>query len=477
MDAINKYDSDGVIEYCPEDFIECEIEEEVPVIKTEHSRFAETFQCSKCPYQDSSLDQVRTHYYVVHEGWPLVTLAQEEEETDTNIVFVCSLCFRQYSLEEDLRGHMIEYHKCVPIEETDGKTVDVAEIVDKQISEFKELLDTHKTIPQIEQEVRPMAFKDFRLFLRVNLKIRCTFTTPCMFKFENLARLETHLKCHADNLSQKFKCLECGLEILNWRRCSAHLWKVHQIDVDLLQCPSCEFRAPASVLVWRHMRVHRKWRSRVIRSLRAVKEKRLQNVEKLPEVKPITPPNKNKYYSEKICEICNRKFVNGKTLSKHVKTVHNKIKPFICNVCGKKTARKASLIIHMRQHTGEKPLQCKTCKFSSRDPSVLHKHQLRHEKVGKFKCNLCDYSCIQTNSYKRHIRTNHPEVYKRIACDICNFVTITEQKLLAHKEDHKKGLIVNYEDSMDATRNNCFKNPGKLHDKTNEIILREQTAI
>ncbi|XP_037932459.1 uncharacterized protein LOC119667241 [Teleopsis dalmanni] len=92
-------------------------------------------------------------------------------------------------------------------------------------------------------------------------------------------------------------------------------------------------------------------------------------------------------------------------------------------------------------------------------------------QVGKFKCNLCDYSCIQTNSYKRHIRTNHPEVYKRIACDICNFVTITEQKLLAHKEDHKKGLIVNYEDSMDATRNNCFKNPGKLHDKTNEISV------
>lgn len=98
------------------------------------------------------------------------------------------------------------------------------------------------------------------------------------------------------------------------------------------------------------MRIHKKWRPRVLRSLKAVKKRRLEAL-KQSEQQPATDvaktetPKKNKYYSEKICEICERKFVNGKTLSKHIKTVHNKIKPFICNVCGKKTARKASLIV------------------------------------------------------------------------------------------------------------------------------------
>lgn len=128
--------------------------------------------------------------------------------------------------------------------------------------------------------------------------------------------------------------------------------------MDLLQCPvqGCDYKSSVSALVWRHMRVHKKWRSRVLRRellrRRAQKQQQLQlqqeqNEATAAEAAPAQPATikKTKYYAEKTCEICQRKFVNGKTLSKHVKTVHNKIKPFICNVCGKKTARKASLIV------------------------------------------------------------------------------------------------------------------------------------
>lgn len=37
---------------------------------------------------------------------------------------------------------------------------------------------------------------------------------------------------------------------------------------------------------------------------------------------------KPSYYSSKICEICSVSFKNSKILSKHVKTVHNKLKSF-----------------------------------------------------------------------------------------------------------------------------------------------------
>ncbi|EDV95815.1 zinc finger protein 674 [Drosophila grimshawi] len=312
-------------------------------------------------------------------------------ELPARIVYVCSLCLRQYDLLEDLRGHMVYFHDCQPIK-TNGA-------LKPQIAKRRESLEDHNRELSLSQpppphrppaELQPMPFRDFRLALRVNMQVPCAESSACIYKFESVQKLALHANCHK---GVGYSCSECGLDMANWRRCSLHLWKSHQLDVDLLQCPvsGCDYKSPISALVWRHMRVHKKWRARVMRRellRRRAQQKQQQQQEEQQEQndasetqpQPAQPAvaKKSKFYAEKTCEICQRKFVNGKTLSKHVKTVHNKIKPFICNVCGKKTARKASLIIHMRQHTGEKPLKCEQCKFSTRDPSSLYKHRQRH---------------------------------------------------------------------------------------------------
>lgn len=79
------------------------------------------------------------------------------------------------------------------------------------------------------------------------LNFRCNVMSSCPYKFENEAKLLLHTKCHTcPNAAQKFKCYECSVELTNWRRCTAHLWKAHQVDVDLLQCPQCEYKSHAS---------------------------------------------------------------------------------------------------------------------------------------------------------------------------------------------------------------------------------------
>lgn len=86
--------------------------------------------------------------------------------------------------------------------------------------------------------------------------------------------------------------------------------------------------------------------------------------------------NKTSYYSSKICSICSISFKNQKTLSKHVKTVHNKLKSFICrldcsfcnyvgfvdfsfllSVCSKMFSRKATLDVsdQFSENTGSSP--------------------------------------------------------------------------------------------------------------------------
>ncbi|KAH8395229.1 hypothetical protein KR222_003174 [Zaprionus bogoriensis] len=302
-------------------------------------------------------------------------------EQPPRIVYVCSLCLRQYDLLEDLRGHMMCYHGCQPLAPASKHSSQTE--APPQRSQLQARCASPPTPPA---ELQPLPFKDFRIALRANMRVPAG--CACSYKFENGDKLALHTKCHKGTT---FSCSECSLEAPNWRRCSSHLWKAHQIDVDLLQCPAlgCDYKSAVSALVWRHMRVHTKWRARVLRRellrRRAQKQQQQQQqhqneASEAPALAQPTAVRKTKYYAEKTCEICKRKFVNGKTLSKHVKTVHNKIKPFICSVCGKKTARKASLIIHMRQHTGEKPLKCEHCKFCTRDPSSLFKHRQRHSK-------------------------------------------------------------------------------------------------
>ncbi|XP_050098565.1 zinc finger protein 652 [Anopheles aquasalis] len=148
-----------------------------------------------------------------------------------------------------------------------------------------------------------------------------------------------------------------------------------------------------------------------------------------------------RWYSEQRCPTCKHLFSNSKILSKHIKTVHHKIKPFICNVCGYKAARKYTLTIHMRQHSGEKPLSCQLCSFRTADPSALYHHGLRHTDEKSYKCQICGFVAIQAFALKTHIQTQHPLDYERIKCKLCSFASVNSEILKRHRADHAAGLL------------------------------------
>lgn len=70
--------------------------------------------------------------------------------------------------------------------------------------------------------------------------------TGCGYCFENDERRQMHEKCHVStdvDQVRLFKCLDCTNESKLWRDCTSHMWKEHKIDIDLLKCPFCSFKA------------------------------------------------------------------------------------------------------------------------------------------------------------------------------------------------------------------------------------------
>ena len=46
------------------------------------------------------------------------------------------------------------------------------------------------------------------------------------------------------------------------------------------------------------------------------------------------------------CELCDQKFKRKKSLSYHIKSIHDQIKPYKCHLCGYANARRMAVTLH-----------------------------------------------------------------------------------------------------------------------------------
>ncbi|CAB0012796.1 unnamed protein product [Nesidiocoris tenuis] len=143
----------------------------------------------------------------------------------------------------------------------------------------------------------------------------------------------------------------------------------------------------------------------------------------------------------KECELCGKSFWDSKALKKHIKTVHSKLKPYVCQVCGHCSARKGMFQLHIRQHTGDKPHACSVCDFATRDHNTLRRHMMRHTGVRQYQCKFCSYSAIQAFMFKSHLIKHHDGegVFR---CTKCPYSTLNEQAFHYHKHDDGSGELI-----------------------------------
>ncbi|XP_055687412.1 zinc finger protein Xfin [Lutzomyia longipalpis] len=418
------------------------------------------YQCQECNAVVSTAEEFLSHHQIMHSGSREVMVefmkdgVQAEPDSDVDVKYVCSLCYGVFESVQHTRDHMIVDHR---LKEVGAKEDPGSSAPSNPSSDSNE----EKTEDNAGKEQwKPISLKQLKTKLTRNLTHKCT-VKGCLYKFESTEKRDIHLKCHCsvENI-RNFKCPECGEGHKSWRTCGLHMWKEHKIDVDMLKCPLCNYKVLTTVQIFRHLQSHGPTRGFACtmcpKTFSQYSKLRYHSINHLDKKAAAA----NRWYSKKTCDICLNVFANSKTLSKHVSGCHNQIMSYRCNICGKQSTRKATWLIHLRQHTGEKPFHCEfpNCQFMARDPSVLRKHRRRHSQTKPYKCKHCSYSAIQTEPLKTHIRTKHPEEYMKMKCDQCSFISINNELLQRHMKDHKAGLVKNEEHKdVDMTKSKIHK--------------------
>ena len=257
--------------------------------------------------------------------------------------------------------------------------------------------------------------------------------------------LDYHRRSHGQNDS--FNCLECDETFRasqGWSGIAMHLWRSHKVDMELLCCDQCQFRAYSKSKLDVHKQSHGEERpylcddcGKNFKTAKSHKSHRLLFHSKSKS------GNDDEDEGEAKCELCERSFRERRRLKLHVESVHKKLRPFLCSICGHGSSTKSNLKLHMRKHSNDKPYICEYCEFRSADHNSFRRHLLRHTGKKPYKCPHCPYEAIQSSSFKLHLKNKHPDknssnelVFK---CDVCPFQTVQKALLFTHSHKHVAG--------------------------------------
>ena len=122
----------------------------------------------------------------------------------------------------------------------------------------------------------------------------------------------------------------------------------------------------------------------------------------------------------------------------------DKPRPYWCNVCHKRFARRRYLNIHERMHSEEKTFQCTDCEKHYSSQSTLGRHMNIHR--AEYMCRECG-KCFQSGSELAVHRRSHSgekpfecrpteRANYRPISNLCTFSKIPENVLLSRLQPH-----------------------------------------
>ncbi|EEZ97964.1 zinc finger protein 571 [Tribolium castaneum] len=158
----------------------------------------------------------------------------------------------------------------------------------------------------------------------------------------------------------------------------------------------------------------------VLKNAKALKEHKIS-------VHKITALSRHK------CITCGELFPNDYKFS-----IHLRIHPLECKICGRLFYRRQNIQLHMRRHLGIKPFKCDVCQKAFLTKQKLFEHRNIHTGEAPIKCPLCDETFRRHSNLVQHRNRHHLNIKKKVKDYICfcKEVFHSKKKLAWHKEIH-----------------------------------------
>ncbi|XP_045496111.1 zinc finger protein 708-like [Colias croceus] len=133
------------------------------------------------------------------------------------------------------------------------------------------------------------------------------------------------------------------------------------------------------------------------------------------------------------CDVCNLKFTTRSSATSHKRVVHEKIKSYVCDLCGYACGTNGELRQHRAIHSDDKPFECRKCSKAFKTYSNLKTHMDTHEETS-YVCFVCSRVLNSRRTLRKHLLV-HDDKCTHV-CTYCNKAFKRRQTLKVHLSMH-----------------------------------------
>ncbi|KAJ0182533.1 hypothetical protein K1T71_001902 [Dendrolimus kikuchii] len=338
------------------------------------------------------------------------------------VKFDCDFCEQNLKTWNSLRYHYVRMHKCKPVVFClCGYEISSKSVLYKHVSDHKSESKKLRKAAGIEED-----------------------------KFQQSEYAALNVK---DFVS--FKCTQCHKVCSSWYTLREHCEKVHKI-LPIVHC-ACGITLKSKSVMYKHIQDHKNPNvlacdkcPRIAKSVAALNKHKMRHVPKSERKfccsscdkifnskdalksheRSHIPIEERKIYH---CEVCNMKFTTRSSAASHKRVVHDKIKAYVCDLCGYACGTNGELRQHRAIHSEDKPFVCRKCGKPFKTYSNLKTHMDTHEETS-YECFICRRVLNSRRTLRKHLLVHEDKC--RHICSYCNKAFKRRQTLKVHMYTH-----------------------------------------